>query len=117
MPKPTEVHEFIDELGAGALKEKIANALSEVALSTVLHADAKAKGKLSLDFTFHKMGDSQIIIQHKIATDRPTRRGRTTEHDTTETAMYVGKGGVLSVSPPREDTRGQFHLESVEDGK
>jgi len=114
----TDVEEFIDELGAGALKEKIALALSEVALATVLHGSAGIKGKIALNFTFTKMGDhDQLIVTHKITSDRPTRRGRVSEHDTTETAMFVGKGGVMTIAPPREDQHGQFHLEEVTDGK
>ena len=57
----TNVDEFIDELGAGALKEKIALALSEVALATVLHGSAGIKGKIALNFIHRGLGGTYLI--------------------------------------------------------
>jgi hypothetical protein len=113
----TDVHEFIDELDAGVLKDKIAAALSEVAMATVMHGGKGTKGKLSIELNFTKVGDhDQVFISHKISTDRPTKRGRSIEHDTTETAMFVGPGGRMSITAPKVDENGQFQLESVKDG-
>ena len=111
----TNVDEFISELGAGVLKEKLAAALSEVALGAVING-GPVKGKLSLDLTISQMGDnSQVIISHRITTSVPTRRGKRTEEDTTETAMFVGRGGAMTIAPPKEELSGQFNLTPVED--
>jgi len=114
----TNVQEFIDELGAGAFKEKLAVALSEVAMSTAMHGTKAVTGKLSLEFVFHKIGDNdQVIISHKLGISQPTRRGRKTEEDTTQTPMFVGKGGMLTVDQPKEDNNGQFSLTAVSNNK
>lgn len=111
----TNVNDFMDELGAGVFTEKLAHSLSEAALGTVLHGTKARKGKVTIEISFEQMGDNdQVIVSHKLAQSVPTKRGKRTEEDTTESAMFVGKGGVLSVNPPREDQRGQFNLTQVE---
>jgi hypothetical protein len=44
MPE-TNVDDFIGELGAGVVKEKIAHVLSEAALATVVHGGASVRAR------------------------------------------------------------------------
>lgn len=116
MSEETNVDDFISELGAGIFKEKLAHALSQAGLSAVNHGDGKRKPKVTIEFTLEKIGDNeQVIISHKLAYSTPTKRGKRSEEDTTETPMFVGKGGVLSINQPREDDNGQFSLAKNED--
>lgn len=113
----TNIDDFISELGAGVFKEKLSHVLSEAALGTILHGNGKRKGKVSLEFTFSQIGENdQVVVSHKITHLTLTKRGKRSEEDLTETPMFVGKGGVMTVSPPKENSKGQFSLESEKDG-
>lgn len=108
---PTNVQDFISELGAGVFENKLAHTLSEVAAGTVLHGDKSTKGKVVIEITMTPVGDhDQLILSHKLAMSVPTKRGKRSEEDTTETPMFVGKGGMMTVTPPREEASGQFTL-------
>lgn len=97
----TNVTEFIGELDAGIFENKLAAALSEVALGVLNHDKL---GTVKLEFTLKKMDSDnpQVQIQHKLSYVKPTKRGKSSEEDTTATPMYVHKGGVLSVTPDKE---------------
>ena len=107
MPQ-TNVDDFISELGAGVLSEKLSHILSGVALGTMLHGQGK-KGKITLEFTFSQTDaeSDQVNISHKIGPATPTNRGKKTEEDTTRTVFFVGKGGVLTIDAPEEQHGGQ----------
>lgn len=116
MPQ-TNIDDFISEIGAGIFKEKLAHALSEAALGTVLHGNGTKKGKVSVEFTFKQIGENdQVVISHKLSHVTPTKRGKASEEDTTETPMFVGRGGVLTIDQPKEDHKGQFSLSHERDG-
>lgn len=107
----TNVKSFISDLSAGIIEEKLGVILSKVALATALHGEANKKGKVAVEFTFQRFGEGeQVMIAAKLSCSAPTKRGKSTEEDTTDTPMFVGKGGVLSVSAPKEDNNGQFQL-------
>ncbi len=111
----TNVDNFMGELNGGVFKEKLAHIISAVALGSVLHGDKSRKGKVIIELSFKKIGDNdQLVISHKLHQEVLTKRGKKTEVDSTETPMFVGRGGVTTISPPKEDQRGQFNLESVE---
>lgn len=114
MPE-TNVDDFIEELGAGVFKAKLAHVLSEAALGTVIHSDGGSKkGKVTIELVIQKVGDNaQVIVSHKLSHHTPTKRGKRSEEDTTETPFFVGKGGVMTISPPKEEMTGQFNLEEV----
>lgn len=117
MPE-TNVTDFIDELGAGVFKEKLAYALSECAQGTIIHGKGSKKGKVTIELTLAQIGDQdQVMVSHKMSYTTPTKRGKKSEEDTTQTPMFVGRGGAMSVSPPREDLKGQFQLQHDADGK
>lgn len=114
MPK-TNVNDFIDELGAGVFSEKLAHALSDCALGTLNCGDMKKRGKVTIEFTLARIGEnSQLMVSHKLGYVKPTRRGKSSEEETDETPMHVGKGGVMSITPPKEEINGQFTLHTIE---
>lgn len=113
----TNVDDFVDELGAGVFKEKLAHVLSEAALGTVLHGGGSKKGKVTIELTFQQIGENeQVVVSHKLAHVTPTKRGKRSEEDVTETPMFVGKGGKLTIAPPKEDNNGQYSLDQEQDG-
>lgn len=100
MSKQQEITEVLQDLDAGVFIQKAARALAEAAMATVEHGEKGKTGKVTLDFTISRIGEgSQVQIAHKLAYARPTKRGKSTEEDTTSTAMYVGRGGHLSITP------------------
>ena len=110
----TNVEDFLGELGAGAFRDKFAFTLSEAALAVCVNGNGKKKSKVSVELTLEQMGDNdQVIISHKLAKSVPTKRGKKIEEDTTESVFFVGKGGVMTINPPKEDMTGQYALKPV----
>lgn len=97
----TNIYDFLGELDAGIFEQKLATALSDVALGVLNH---DKQGKVVLEFSLKKMDSDnpQVQIQHKLSYVKPTKRGKSSEEDTTATPMYVHKGGVLSVTPSKD---------------
>ena len=115
--RKTNVADFLGECNAGILAEKIAVALSDAAMAQINHGGGNKKAKLTIEFGFQQMGDNeQVIVSHKIASSLPTHRGKKSEEDVTETAFFVGKGGQLTIDQPKEDSAGQYSLDSQRDG-
>lgn len=113
--RSTDIQAFLDECNAGILAEKLALALSDAALAQVTVAEKGKKAQVGLVFTFQQVGDNQqVMVDHKITTSIPTKRGKKAEEDTTSTSFHVLKGGKLSISPPREEYDGQYTLESTD---
>lgn len=98
----TNIPDFIGELDAGIFESKLAAALSEVALGVLTNDKA---GEVTVKFSLKRMDSDnpQVQIQHKLSYTKPTKRGKSSEEDTTATPMYVHKGGVLSVTPEKID--------------
>lgn len=110
----TNLNDFMGELGAGVFQAKIEHCLSEAALNTILHGTGNKKGKVTLEFTFQQIGENdQVVVSHKLVSSTPTKRGKRVEEDLTDTPMFVGKGGVLTIEPPKEGESGQFHLRAA----
>lgn len=87
----------LEELDAGVLLHKLSRAAADVALGVIEHGK---KGKITLTLDFDRIGESsQVNVSHKISYQKPTRRGKATEEDTTVTPMHVNKHGHLSVAP------------------
>lgn len=99
----TNVTEFLEELDAGIFSSKLSTALSEVALGVLNH---DKKGKVVVEFSLDKMDSDNpsVQIQHKLSYVKPTKRGKSSEEDTTATPMYVHKGGALCATPEKIDT-------------
>lgn len=99
----TVVPDFLGELDAGVFMNKIAAALNTTALGVLNNGN---KGKVVLTFDFERMGNSveekRVKIKHKLNYSTPTPRGKASEEDTTETPMWVNKGGKLVPIVPTE---------------
>ncbi len=113
------VSAFLRDLNGGVLEEKLAHIISETALASIVNGEGgRKKGKITLEMIFQQVGDNdQVIIAHKLTQVSPTLRGKQIMEDTTETPMFVGKGGTLSINPPKEDSRGQYQLRSIPGNK
>ncbi|WP_435234515.1 hypothetical protein ACR30L_12125 [Psychromonas sp. PT13] len=110
----TNVDSFVSELEAGMFKEKLAHMLSDVALGQIIHNGGNRKGKVNIELSFSQVGDNnQVMIASKLSHITITKRGVKSEQTTTETPMYVGKGGMLSIDQPKEEFSGQFNLTAV----
>lgn len=59
--------------------------------------------------------DNRVKIKHKLSYVRPTNRGKISEEDTTETPMYVNRGGRLTIL--QEDQGQLLTLAGEPDGK
>ncbi|HDG1673026.1 TPA: hypothetical protein ACJIK4_003273 [Kluyvera cryocrescens] len=112
----TVVPDFLGELDAGVFMNKIAAALNNTALGVLNNGN---KGKVTLTFDFERMGNSveekRVKIKHKLQYVTPTPRGKATEEDTTETPMWVNKGGKLTIL--QEDQGNLFTLAGDPDGQ
>lgn len=117
MSTSTNVDDFISELNGGVFKEKLAAILSKAAQGTVTYGNGKRKAKVNIELTVSQLGENeQVVVSHKLMHKTPTKRGFVSEEDTTETSMFVGRGGAMTISQPKEGMTGQFRLEGEQDG-
>lgn len=115
MAIPTKVNEFLEELDGSNFQNKFANIISDVAMSVI---NQHRPGKVTLTFNVKQLGDSdQVIIDHKIEYKRPTAKGSIGEDDSTQTPMYVNKGGRLTLFPDEEDQQSLFGVDSIDSVK
>lgn len=95
--RTTDVEEFIADLDGGVLREKIAYALSNVALAAVTTGK---EGNITLSLKIKQIKNlDQVSIAHKFTMTKPTNKGKSVEEDGAETSMYVHKGGKLKFYP------------------
>jgi hypothetical protein len=112
--RATDVVEFLSECSAGTLIEKLSMSLSDAGLAQVYNDVGNKKAVVGLQFTFQQLGENdQVMISCKINKSIPTKRGKKAEEDTTDTVFFVGKGGKLSVLPPKEENSGQTLLDGI----
>ena len=50
------------------------------------------------------------MISANLKNTKPTKRGTITEEVKSDTPMWVGKGGVITIEQPKEELSGQFTL-------
>jgi hypothetical protein len=110
--RSTDVQAFIGELDGGVFETKIGAVLSEVASGVM---NTKTKGKVSLNLEIEPFDENRVKIKHKLSYVRPTNRGEISEEDTTETPMYVNRGGRLTIL--QEDQGQLLTLAGEPDGK
>src|SRR5699024_3220680 len=110
--RSTDVQAFIGELDGGVFETKIGAVLSEVASGVM---NTKTKGKVSLNLEIEPFDENRVKIKHKLSYIRPTNRGKISEEDTTETPMYVNRGGRLTIL--QEDQGQLLTLAGEPDGK
>lgn len=96
----TDVQIMLEDLDAGVFLQKLSHAFSAVAGNVV---DTGKTGEVSLKFSMSRIGNShQVNIKHKLAFTMPTARGKASEEDTTETPMFVGSKGKLTLFPENQ---------------
>jgi hypothetical protein len=97
---PTDVAKFLAELDGGVFEEKLSHALSDVSGAV---SNLREPGSVSIKFDIKPLGSgAQVTVAHKLTYARPTLRGKAGEEDTTETPMYVGRRGKLSLFPENQ---------------
>ena len=106
--RETNIPEFIGELDAGVFENKLSAVLNDVAKGVM---NTRAKGEVTIKLSFSPMDENRVKISHKLTFVIPTPRGKTSEEDTTETPMYVNRGGKLTILPEDQgqlfDIKGQ----------
>jgi len=95
---PTRACEFLADLEAGVVEEKLSHMLSMVALGVVQHNKA-GKVTLQLDMKQVSKGSRQVTLAHKLSFSQPTAGGKKSEEDTQETIMFVNRGGNMTIMP------------------
>lgn len=114
--RKTDVPVFLGDLDGGVFNNKLAAALNDVALGVINNG---GKGKVVVTFDIDRLSNSveekRVHIKHQLKYVSPTPRGKVSEEDTTETPMYVGKGGKLTIM--QEDQGQLFGIDGQPDGK
>lgn len=96
----TPLDEFLSDLDAGILEQQLSMALSNVAEAVVFTGKA---GKISVTFNISQIKKfDQVEIKHALTISKPTPRGKQIEEESSETPMYVHKGGVLKHYPAKQ---------------
>ncbi|MBN4020354.1 hypothetical protein [Morganella morganii] len=106
----TSVPDFLSELDAGVFENKLSAALNDVAFGTNKNGGT---GEVHIILKFTQADEDRLKVSHKLKFVTPTKRGKT-EEDTTETPMWVGKGGKLILP---EDQGQLFGIDGSVDGK
>ncbi len=97
----TEIDTFMEEIEAGVAKDILSKALSDVAMGVVTNHKT---GSVTIKFKLKQVGESdQVNICTDIAMDEPTKRGNRIEKRSSNTVMYVGKGGAMTVFQPNQN--------------
>lgn len=110
--RKTDVPEFLSELDAGVFQNKISAALNLVGSGVNNNGGT---GEIHIVFKLTQFDENRVKISHKLKFITPTRRGKQSEEDTTETPMFVGRGGKLTIL--QEDQGQLFTLAGQTDGK
>lgn len=91
----TDTTKFLQDLDGGVFEQKLAHVLSEAAASAIDH---DKESTVTIKLKLKRIGTSyQVAVTHQLAFSMPTDRGKKTEEDTTETPMYVGTGGKVTL--------------------
>jgi len=103
--EPTfDAAELLAELDGGVFNEKLSRALRDVAEGALQN---QREGKVNVELKIKQIGEStQVAVHHKLAYVRPTKRGKSSEEDTTSTPLYVGQRGKLTIMPESQTTFG-----------
>jgi hypothetical protein len=105
----TDFVELLGELNAGVFVQQINAALSDVALGTALYGDKGKCGEVTIKLKLQRIGESsQVAMKHTLNFSKPTTRGKASEEATTETPLYVHRGGRLAVMP---EEQGKFEFD------
>lgn len=93
----------LPELDGGVFLAQLSQAMAEAALAVADWGEKGKKAQVKVEFVLVRIGKSrQVELQHKLSVVRPTRRGKSSEELTTETPLYVGRKGALSIAPENQ---------------
>lgn len=92
--------DIFEELDAGIFDRKVSSAIAQTALAVVNAESKKQTGKVTIEFNIERIGEgAQVNMTHKLTYSKPTTRGKVMETNETQTLLYVGKGGKMTVTP------------------
>jgi hypothetical protein len=95
--KITSFVDVLTELDAGTFEQKISRAMAECAFGVV---ETGKTGKIVITLDLKRIATSnQVTVKHALKFVRPTENGKVTEENATETPLYVGARGRLTVTP------------------
>ncbi len=104
MDPQIEKYDFVDDalkqFDAGVFADKFGLLAQDVA-AAVHEFDKTGKVTIELSMTRIK-NTTQIMCAHKLKVSRPTMHGNQTEEATTATALYVGRGGKMTIMPDNQ---------------
>jgi len=104
-----DITDTLRDMNCGIFTDKLSRALRDVAHGVI--ANGK-QGKVTIQLDLKQVGQGQQVnVSHKLSYAKPTKRGKQTEEDTTETAFYVGRQG-LTLLP---DNQLAFNFEHKEE--
>lgn len=100
-PKITSFTDVLTELDAGTFEEKISRAMADCAEGVV---NTGKTGKIVITMDLKRIAAShQVTVKHAVKFIRPTINGKVTEENATETPLYVGARGKLTVTPDTQE--------------
>lgn len=112
--KSTDLEMFMDNLGAGTVKDLLERLISDISLACMIQSEGKSKarkGTLKLDLTLYPHSEVDLlVVEHKINYSMPTSKGQKSEVIVGDCSFYVGKGGQLNERALDEDWRGQLDM-------
>lgn len=92
--------ETLPDLDGGVFDQKLSQAVRDAALRVANHENGNVKGKVTVELQISRIGESrQVTMAHKLASTVPTKRGKKSEEDLTQTPLHVGRGGRLTITP------------------
>ena len=116
MSKPTNVSDFISNLGAGVTEQIISKVLSDAAVA-VLVLDGKKSADVKLELKLSKMSEDSDVgvkIDAKVSYKIPTKRGDKTENETRESVFFLDpQKGLVDTPPKRKE---EFQNDSMASG-
>lgn len=99
--KPPNIIETLEEFNAGVFLMQCEEVLKQSALAVIMHGNKGKKGKVTLTFDISRAEDpdkpDKVLVEHTWAFNIPTKLGKKTEANKTDTEMYVSRDGCLSV--------------------
>ncbi len=96
----TDVQTLLGDLDGGVFERLLSTALSQCAAAAV---DNEKAAKVTVTFDMSPIKKSQQVqMTHKLVFSKPTTTGKSSEETSSETVVYVGRFGALSVTPPAQ---------------
>lgn len=98
---PPTIIETLQEFNAGIFLAQAEEVLKQAALGVIYHGVKNKKAKVTLTINLSRFDDpdkpDMVNVEHSWAFDHPTKRGKRTETNSTETPMHVSREGHLSI--------------------